>query len=182
MPRWFLQVLTNPCFRAALSVIGLGVLAVVDSFLLGLFSQTHFHNLQNVVLLDLVCSSLTFFFPKHCNVWCLLFCCNEIYGITEVMFRRVNPRCVLCFLQITDYTHNSTEFHQWDKTGEPNYGRGHEDDPGHLHDGCCPYKLNIVLINWHLMNIFLDPNPSVHESHPQIYFTLTAGEVFGQQV
>lgn len=62
MPRWFLQVLTNPCFRAALSVIGLGVLAVVDSFQLGLFSQTHFHNLQNVVLLDLVCSSLTFFF------------------------------------------------------------------------------------------------------------------------
>lgn len=61
MPRWFLQVLTNPCFIAALSVIGLGMLAVVDSFQLGLFSQTRFHNLQNVVLLDLVCSSLTFF-------------------------------------------------------------------------------------------------------------------------
>lgn len=64
MPRWFLQVLTNPCFIAALSVIGLGMLALVDSFQLGLFSQTHFHSLQNVVLLDLVCSSLTFFFPS----------------------------------------------------------------------------------------------------------------------
>lgn len=60
MPRWFLQVLTNPHFIVALSVIGLGMLAVVDSFQLGLYSQTHFHNLQNIVLLDLVCCS----FPK----------------------------------------------------------------------------------------------------------------------
>lgn len=60
MPRWFLQVLTNPYFIVALSVIALGILAVLDSFLLGLYSQTHFHNLQNIVLLDLVCSS----FPK----------------------------------------------------------------------------------------------------------------------
>lgn len=71
MPRRFLQVPTNPCFIAALSVIGLGMLAVVDSFQLGLFSQTHFHNLQNVVLLDLVCSCLTFFFFQALP--CLMF-------------------------------------------------------------------------------------------------------------
>lgn len=70
MPRWFLQVLTNPCFIAALSVISLGMLALVDSFQLGLFSQTHFHSLQNVVLLDLVCSSLTFFSQA---LQCLMF-------------------------------------------------------------------------------------------------------------
>lgn len=69
MPRRFLKVPTNPCFIAASSVISLGMLAMVDSFQLRLFNQTHFHNLQNVVLLDLVFSCLTFwFFPKHCNV------------------------------------------------------------------------------------------------------------------
>lgn len=60
MPRWFLQLLTNPYFIVALSVIVLGMLAVLDSFQLGLYSQTHFHNPQNIVLLDLVYSS----FPK----------------------------------------------------------------------------------------------------------------------
>lgn len=57
MPGWILQVLTNPYFIIALSVISLGVLAGLDSFQLGLYSQTHFHNLQNIVLLDRVCSS-----------------------------------------------------------------------------------------------------------------------------
>lgn len=60
MPGWILQVLTNPYFIIALSVISLGVLAGLDSFQLGLYSQTYFHNLQNIVLLDCVCSS----FPK----------------------------------------------------------------------------------------------------------------------
>lgn len=76
MPGRILQVLTNPYFIIALSVISLGVLAGLDSFQLGLYSQTHFHNLQNIVLLDHVCSSCPMkLFFKHTS----LYHCNKMY-------------------------------------------------------------------------------------------------------